>query len=201
MSFPEYKQALLNPVKGVQAILDEFYHSGPSACFFKTPPDEEAKLKREVVNNLKENFSKQLSLDLELHPLQLVICGSAHLGFSPTPGKKLGKSFSCESSDIDLAIIHSELFDRWWSEIRMVDTEISQLNQNVVDNIFYGYIDPQHVRKNTEIGKVWWATFGKIKTERAKAIRGRLYRTHWAMQQYHSNAILKAKAQLEGRIF
>ena len=171
MSFPEYEKALTDPFKDVQAVLDEFFHSGPSACFFKAPPEEEAILKRTVVDALTKNLVDGLSLKLELHPMQLVMCGSAHLGFSPSP-EKLGRSFNSKTSDIDLAIIHSELFDLWWSEIREADQESMTQRSTVVENIFYGFIDPQFVKRATEIGRIWWDTFGKIETSRAKQFEG-----------------------------
>ena len=132
--------------------------------------------------------------------MQLVTCGSGHLGFSPTPGVKLGQSFDPRKSDIDIAIIHEPLFELWWSEIRDVDQDAMTSRDAVIENIYNGFIDPQYLNRTTEIGIAWWETFGKIETNRAKGVRGRLYKNHWAMQRYHRDAIVRAKAQLEDRL-
>ncbi len=200
MSFADYKEALLDHSKDEQAILDRFFHTGQSYCFLGGSPDEESNLKRETISALRSNFGDKVSINLELHPMQLVICGSGHLGFSPTPGEKLGRPFDSRKSDIDIAIVHEPFFELWWSEIRKADQDAMTKRDTVVENIFNGFIDPQYVNRATRIGEVWWETFGKIETKRAKGVRGRLYKHHWAMQQYHLNAILAAKSQLEGRV-
>lgn len=200
MSFADYEQALLDPFKDDQAILDQFFHTGQSYCFLGARPEEESRLKGEIVGALINNFNDKASINLKLHPMQLVTCGSGHLGFSPTPGGKLGQPFDSRRSDIDIAIVHEPLFELWWSEIRDADQDVITMRDTVVENIFNGFIDPQYVNRATEIGSIWWETFGKIETNRAKGVRGRLYKNHWAMQRYHREAIVQAKAQLEGRV-
>lgn len=160
MSFADYKQALLDPFHDEQAVLDRFFHTGQSHCFLGAPPDEESKLKRKIVSALRANFNDKASINLELHPMQLVICGSGHLGFSPTPGGKLGKPFDPRTSDIDIAIVHEPLFELWWSEIREADPDAMSKRETVVENIFNGFIDPQYVKRATRVGTVWWDTFG-----------------------------------------
>ena len=200
MSFADYKEALVGAFYDEQAVLDRFFHTGQSHCFIGGDHDAESKLKRKVVSKLIGNFKDKASISLELHPMQLVICGSGHLGFSPTPGEKLGQPFDSRKSDIDIAIVHEPLFELWWSEIREADPDAIPKRPTVTENIFNGFIDPQYVNRATEIGGVWWETFGNIETNRADGVRGRLYKNHWAMQRYHRYAIVAAKAQLEGRV-
>jgi hypothetical protein len=106
MGFPDYQRDLVAPDYEVERVLDRYFHCGVSHVFVGARPDEEPSFKRELVRRLRD------SLRIELHPLQLMLCGSAHLGFSPVPDK-LGKPFDSRSSDIDVAVVSTELFDHW----------------------------------------------------------------------------------------
>src|SRR5262245_48591071 len=104
MAFPDYKRDLLAANFDVNRILDRYCHSGQSAIFMGASPDTEPFFKNDIARRLCD------SLCVRLHPLQLIICGSAHLGFSPVPDK-LGKPFDSSSSDIDVAVVSTELFE------------------------------------------------------------------------------------------
>ena len=54
-------------------------------------------------------FKKDVSSYFNIHPSQIVMVGSAKLGFSISPHKRY-REFG-DTSDIDLAIISKELFD------------------------------------------------------------------------------------------
>jgi hypothetical protein len=97
MGFPDYKRDLGDIDVDINYILDRYFHSGESAVFAGAPPDEQAKLKNDVARALFDSFH------VRVHPFQLVISGSAHLGFSPVP-EKLGKPFDPQKSDIDIAV-------------------------------------------------------------------------------------------------
>src|ERR1019366_3612951 len=102
MAFPDYKRDLLAPDFDASRVLDRYFHSGQSVVFYGAHPETEPSFKRDLVIRLHE------SLDVRLHPLQIILCGSAHLGFSPVPGK-LGNPFNSLSSDIDVAVVSEEL--------------------------------------------------------------------------------------------
>lgn len=182
VGFTDYDRDICDPELDVEYILDRYYHSGASVAFIGADLDEEADLKRSLAVKLAETFQ------MPFHPLQLVICGSAHLGFSPVvDGERYGRSFDPRKSDIDVAVIHAELFERCWGELQ--DAQSGEWFPAVADNLFYGLIDPSLIRGACSIGASWWELFGSLKTARAKGIRGRLYRNHWSMQRYHSRAI------------
>jgi len=87
MGFPDYKSDLLDEDFDANYILDKYYHSGTSAVFHGAAPDVEPKLKGRVAEQLYHTFK------FRIHPFQLVISGSAHLGFSPVPS--VGQTVQC----------------------------------------------------------------------------------------------------------
>ena len=89
----------------VREILDQFFHHG-SAYIFHDSPQFHVQFKRNVSDAMESTFGLKISPFTDIF-----ICGSAHLGFSAVPGDKFGREFIPESSDIDLAIINTELLD------------------------------------------------------------------------------------------
>lgn len=188
MGFPDYKSDLLDEDFDANYILDKYYHSGTSAVFHGAAPDVEPKLKGRIAEQLYHTFK------FRIHPFQLVISGSAHLGFSPVPSK-LGKPFNAEESDIDIAVVSDELFDAWWAELQSGGLDPS-IRADVSRNLFWGFLNPAVVRDYSDYGRKWWDLFGALATDRAEGVRGRLYRTYWSMQSYHKLAIHQARQKL-----
>jgi hypothetical protein len=181
MGFPDYKRDLsasdFDPVR----MLNRYFHSGQSVAFLGADPEEEPSFKSTLAHLI------HASLGVQLHPFELVLCGSAHLGFSPVP-EKLGKPFNSLSSDIDVAVVSTELFDRWWAELQTSGLVPAVLTR-VAEDLFWGFINPANVNNVSKIGNKWWQVFGDLQTDRAKGVRGRLYRNYWSMQNYHMHAI------------
>ena len=190
MAYPDYKKDLLDSDVDVNFILDRYFHSGQPAVFIGAPPDEEANLKRAIARELYSAFKTRI------HPIQLVICGSAHLGFSPVPDK-LGNPFDATKSDIDISVISPELFDSWWSELQASGLDES-IRAAVSRDLFWGFINPANVRDIPDHGTRWWMAFGTIKTDRAAGVRGRLFRSFWSMQSYHRLAVFRGREKLFG---
>ncbi len=190
MGWPEYRRDLLAVDFDANRVLDRYFHSGESAAFWQADPEEEPTFKRLLAQELRHAFG------LELHPFQLIVCGSAHLGFSPVP-KKLGNPFNPVESDIDVAVVSSELFDRWWTELQQSE-QVPVALPRVAEDLFWGFINPVNVNSISEIGRKWWDVFGKLRTDRAKGVRGRLYRSYWSMQIYHKHAIDGGRKKLQG---
>ena len=82
----------------------------------------------------------------------------------------------------------SGYFDRWWNELQQSEL-IPAVLTRVADDLFWGFIDPSKVYNVSAMGRKWWKIFGMLQTDRAKGVRGRLYRNHWSMQSYHIHAI------------
>lgn len=189
MGYPDYKRDLLDADADVNYILDRYFHSGESHVFVGAAPDEEAKLKTTVARALYGGFR------IRVHPFQLITCGSAHLGFSPVPDK-LGKPFNFETSDIDISVVSSEIFDLWWAELQAGGLDEATRSM-VARDLFFGFINPATVHDVSEHGSTWWRLFGELRTDRAHGIRGRLYRNFWSMQSYHRLAVIWGRQRLQ----
>lgn len=188
MAFADYRKDLLDVSLDVNYVLDKYFHSGESQAFHGAGPDAEARLKNELARAIYN------ALGFRVHPFQLVICGSAHLGFSPVPAK-LGQPFDTAKSDIDFAVISPDIFEVWWTELQTgsLDEESRGL---ISQDLFWGFINPANVPESSEIKKSWWKVFGGLKTDRAKGVRGRLYKSFWSMQSYHGLAVKQGRYQL-----
>jgi hypothetical protein len=154
VGFTDYEKDLKNPEVDLELILDKYFHCGESAVFHGAPPDEEPRLKEMVAAAILDTFG------VRLHIFQLVVCGSAHLGFSPVP-EKLGKPFDAKASDIDMAIASPELFDAWWTELQSAGLDMDT-RQVVSRDLFWGFINPANVRHIKGYGSKWWALFGQL---------------------------------------
>lgn len=60
-------------------------------------------------------LKEQVADHFKIHPPQVVMVGSGKLGFSIAPHKRY-RSFG-ETSDLDIAIVSPNLFDRIWEEV------------------------------------------------------------------------------------
>jgi hypothetical protein len=188
MAYPDYKRDLINQDFDVNFILDKYFHSGQSAVFAGANPSVEAELTGNIARALWGGFH------VRVHPMQIIIVGSAHLGFSPVPDK-LGKPFDSSSSDIDVAVISPEIFESWWTELQTSGLEPT-VRSNISRDLFWGFINPANARDVSEHGRRWWQAFGAINTDRAAGVRGRLYRNFWSMQSYHRLVVFGAREKL-----
>jgi hypothetical protein len=198
MGYAIYRHDLLASNFDAERILDKYFHCGHSVVFDGAPVETEAELKRTIARSLGSAVRESL------HPLQLVVCGSAHLGFSPVPDK-IGNSFNPTTSDLDIAVVSDVLFDRWWIELQGCRLP-ADVQRKVADNLYLGLIDPSIVPNVSQTRQLWWELFGRMTAAvsngplLAQGIRGRLYRTHWSMQNYHLLAINRGREHLLGLI-
>ena len=95
-----------------------------------------------------------------------------------------------------MAVVSSELFDKWWRELQQERIDDEADRSRLAEEVFYGFINPWTVRKYSKTANDWWDGFASINTKLALKVRGRLYRTYWAMQGYHRKAIMDARFKL-----
>lgn len=193
MDFKSYSKALLaEPFDElvVEGILDTYYHAG-SPFVFRGDAAAQAHFARNVANEIATGFG------ISCHPHDIVICGSAHLGFSAAPNEKLGKPFNFTDSDIDIAILLPELFDRWWLELAAPKVMLYKRHL-VASHLLNGYINPRLVRDFTRTGKQWWELFRRLKAGGLKRVRGRIYRSPQFMQNYHRLSVVRGREKLLG---
>lgn len=135
--------------------------------------------------NLRSDVAKQFSL----HPNEVLIVGSAKLGFSIAP-KKRYRYFS-DDSDIDVVITSSALFDQIWHATFTYKQEVGMWDQETEfkDYLFRGWIRPDKLPPSTHFSlcSEWWEFFrhlsntgkyGKFK------IVGALYKSWFYLENY-----------------
>ena len=98
----EFKGKLRNQAISDIEVVQGYITHGP-AFVFKDNDEKYFQLK----NTIAQNF--------ELNPQEVIMIGSAKLGFSISP-RKLWESFHDES-DIDMVIISATIFDKFWKDL------------------------------------------------------------------------------------
>jgi hypothetical protein len=193
VDFESYSKALrAEPFdeRRVEEILDTYFHTG-TPYVFQTSADAHGQFKRNIANEISTEFG------ISCHPLHVVVCGSAHLGFSASPGEKIGKQFSLGMSDIDVAILLPELFDRWWFELVRPQVVLHKRSL-IARHLLNGYINPKLVCDSTTTGKRWWELFRRLDAGGLKKVRGRIYRDPQFMQNYHRLSVIRGREKLLG---
>lgn len=195
MDFESYQNALrAEPFSEytVESILDEFFHSGIPHVF-NGDAAAHGQFRRSLANEINSAFGITAC-----HPHHVVICGSAHLGYSPVP-EKLGKRFDGDTSDIDVAILLPDLFDRWWLELVDPRVSLGSHRSTIADDLLNGFINPHFVRTATTTGQKWWTLFGGFTTGGFNRVRGRIYRGPAFMQNYHRLSVMRGRESLLAR--
>jgi hypothetical protein len=194
MDFESYKAALLaEPFDDlcVERILDTYYHC-QTPHVFRDDAGNYGQFKRSLANEIGSAFG------IGCHPHHVVVCGSAHLGFSAAPSEKFGRPFSISESDIDVAIILPELFDRWWLELADPRVALGERRTDVAVHLLDGFINPLLVRDSTTTGRKWWRLFGRFTSGQFSKVRGRIYRDPQFMQNYHRLSVIRGREKLRG---
>lgn len=155
---------------------------------------------KDLIRRLKTAIADHFHLHLK----NIEIVGSGKLGISLNE-ERFGKPFDSQS-DIDLIVVSSELFDRAWIELLMLDYKYPhRLRGNDRDflresfeTIHKGYLSPNKLPEASNFGKNWWAIFNglsnKAKYENRK-IRGRLFKNWFCVEKYYSLQLIKLKGE------
>jgi hypothetical protein len=130
----------------------------------------------------------------ELCPNEVLVVGSAKLGFSVAPDKKY--CLFHDKSDIDVAIVSSTLFDKFWKEIFIYWCEGSYWPgyKKFTDYFFRGWIRPDKLPPSRvfALRKDWWDFFQSITSSGEYGhynIRGALYRSYFFLEGYQEYCV------------
>lgn len=117
----------------------------------------------EQIFEIKYEIAKQFNI----HPNEVILTGSAKLGFSLAP-KKLFKKFD-ENSDIDIAIISNIAFEAFWEELLDFNINIKNRNEQEEKNyrifqdyFFRGWIRPDKFPFEYSRKKEWFDFFNSL---------------------------------------
>lgn len=151
-------------------------------------------LSSEVHFRLKDEISSHFGV----HPNEIILVGSAKVGFSLAPDKRY-REF-CDSSDLDVAIISTTLFDRVWHSV--VDYKNSRQywpkKNEFKHHFFDGWIRPDKLPPSHKFSFAndWWEYFTSLSNSQQfgmQSINAGLYREMSFLDKYQSLCIEKCK--------
>lgn len=138
----------------------------------------------------------------DVHPTEVLLVGSAKLGFSIAYNKRY-QPFG-DSSDIDLALVSTKLFDKIWELVFLYWSEGNYWDRedDFKRYLFRGWIRPDKLPPSSKfnIGKEWWEFFRNL-TSTGKygpyKITGGLYRSWVFFESYQSICVKQCKQTLK----
>jgi hypothetical protein len=187
----EFKCILLQEPAGV--VVDRWFFGGIPYVFRET-------------KSAYAELRALLGSKLRVSERNVVMVGSARLGFSPAPGK-FGKKFRV-GDDLDIIVVSSELFDAGWRDLlrwhhakrwTLSAAEHNQLRL-CKNTIFWGYVWPNLLTGASDIAVGWNDAFRGLSRIPEVAFwepRGRLYRTWEHARLYHMWSLEKVKRELD----
>lgn len=143
------------------------------------------------------NLRSEVAKNFRLHPNEVLVVGSAKLGFSLSP-RHLYREF-CDDSDIDVAIVSSTLFDKYWNHVFSFKKKNPYWNENkFVNYLFKGWIRPDRLppSESFSLRKDWWDFFQRMTSSGRYGnynIRGALYQSFFFLENYQKISVQKCK--------
>ncbi|MDG4785459.1 hypothetical protein O7626_05845 [Micromonospora sp. WMMD1102] len=132
--------------------------------------------------------------ELGVDPMAVQLVGSARLGYSLNPRKNFRKFHA--SSDLDIAVISPELFDRAWSELReIIDDEIFAKNKTYLRKlVFEECIALDVVLPRLSFGERWSRSRDSFVQDLGETfinceVNYRLYRNHKSLRIYQVKSV------------
>lgn len=158
-------------------------------------------LEERLYIELKQRIAAQYGV----HHTQVVVVGSAKLGFSIAPDKRY-RAF-CETSDIDVAFSNDRLFDSIWFEVFKYYDQGERWEglEDFRNYLFLGWIRPDKLppSKYFPLAGDWWeffrrqtatGDFGPYK------IRGALYKSMDFLEAYQQRCVKECKIYEAGNL-
>ncbi len=146
------------------------------------------------------DFKIEIAEQFHIHPSEVVLVGSAKLGFSIAP-KKRYQSFG-DKSDIDVAIICPPLFEQIWQEVLEYWNNDNPWSQEASfkDYLFRGWIRPDKLppADRFEVRKRWWNFFGNLTRTRKYgnySVTGALYKSWHFFETYQRISIQQCQEE------
>jgi hypothetical protein len=154
-------------------------------------------LEKETYHSLRVEVAKHFGV----HSNEVLVVGSAKLGFSIAPSK-MYKPFN-DSSDIDVVIVSSVLFDKIWKSVYHLWREKIYWNAEAgfQKYLFQGWIRPDKlpISKKFPLTSEWWEFFRKLTSSGAFGdykISGAIYKDWDFLEGYQNFAVQNCKDQL-----
>lgn len=179
MDLETLKKELTN--NDVSIVVNKYIMGGNPICFGG----------REI---LILHLKKALAEHFNVHTKNIEIVGSGKLGISLN-SDRLGKQYDTHS-DIDIAVVSSELFDVAWFELTKLESityKLTDKDRNFLiecsGSISKGFISPDKLPQISNFSRNWWKIFSGLSNKdkyEYKKIRGRLFKDWWFAEKYYS---------------
>ena len=148
------------------------------------------------------DLRSEIAERFQLHPNEVLVVGSAKLGFSIVPDK-LYCPFRDES-DIDVVIVSSKLFDEIWEAVFNYKEAVGYWPEykKFTEYLFRGWIRPDKLPPSTvfQAGKDWWDFFREVTRSGMYGdykIAGGLYKSWFFLENYQRICVQKCINSLE----
>lgn len=143
-------------------------------------------------------WRKTLGAQLEIDPREIVLTGSACVGFSLSPSKEL-KAFD-QDSDVDVAIVSEWHFSEAWHCLRVIDPIIapltppqrSALAEHQKRYVYWGCIATDRVLPLLPFGAKWLAGLSYmagVSPTAGRRINARIYKDFRALAGYQARSV------------
>lgn len=147
-----------------------------------------------LTDDLYFELRREVAQAFGVHPDEVIVVGSAKLGFSIAPDQRY-KPFD-DRSDIDVALVSPELFDAIWLEALTYDRSGGDWpsRQTFRRYLFRGWIRPDAFPPSTLFPRAAnWTSFFEGVTSSGRfgmyPIKGGLYRSREFLEMYQEEAV------------
>jgi hypothetical protein len=151
--------------------------------------------------SLKARVAQQFGI----HPSEVIVVGSAKLGFSIAPDKRY-RPFG-ETSDIDVALCSGHLFDAFWKDVfdYWARGEIWSGLPDFRKYIFRGWMRPDKLPPTGSFNRSreWWEFFRSLTSSGDYGpykITGALYKSWHFLESYQLKCVRDCKASEQERV-
>lgn len=184
----------MDDVSGLPEFWKEFRSLGQEVDYFVTARlfDGTPTVWPEEIDYVK--WRHLVATELGVDPMAVQLVGSARLGYSLNPRKNFRKFHG--DSDLDIAIISPELFDRAWGELReIIEDELFSQKKNYLRKlVFEECIALDIVLPRLSFGEQWSRSRDVFIQDLGSAFRNceinyRLYRNHRSLRSYQVKSV------------
>lgn len=142
---------------------------------------------------------------LNVDPCEIVVIGSAAVGFSLSPVKRL-KAFD-GSSDVDVAIVSDHFFSEAWHYLRTVDTALGHLTpaqrcavkEHQKRYIYWGCVATDRVLPILPFSREWLSARARLSATEpttGRAVNFRVYKDFRALRTYQLRGLKRLRTAL-----
>lgn len=161
------------------------------------------------ISKISDDFKMTISESMGISFNSIMIVGSGKVGYSLSPTSKMFAPFCAKEgdgrkvSDIDVAIISSELYLKFWSLFRKsYASKYSSIYQKVYTEVYRGYINEKNIQEVDGCRKEWLPISAESKRILADnlfiqhEITYRIYRSWEDFEEYNLKNIEKLKVKM-----